>query len=80
MISYDHIMTILRMLSVAGNSVATTYLHLLYNCNPDERQRIILQIETFARSFTYEVGRIGPTEFKSEQPATATMTPVVKWD
>ena len=62
--NYNENITALRHLSVAGNAVATTYLHLLYNCDPSERGRILAQIETFAQSFTYEVGHVGPTEFK----------------
>ena len=72
MIDYQQTMNILRQLSVSGNPVATTYLHLLYNAGPGETQSILRQIDNFARSFTYEVGRVGPSEYKN-----ATITPVM---
>lgn len=76
MSDYDQIASILRRLSVAGNSVATTYLHLLYNCDPGERDQILRQIRTFADSFTWQARQVGPSEFKG----TETITPILKWD
>ena len=63
---YDAIMRTLRSLAVSGNSVANLFLYQLYNCSPEERPQILRQITTFAASFAYEVGRVGPAEFKEE--------------
>lgn len=71
MTDYDKTIQALRHLSVSGNMIAATYLHLLYNCRPDERSAILAQIETFARSFSYEVGHVGPTEYKDLPEVTS---------
>jgi len=68
---YNRAMTILRKLSVGGNPVATTYLHLLYHAAPGDTPKILQQIEGFVQSFISEAGRVGPSEYKTPEEVTS---------
>lgn len=73
---YDQIIRILRKLSIDGDPIATTYLAQLYNCAPEDRERILLQIRSFANSLNYEVRNVGPSEYKDD---TTTQTPFMDY-